>query len=169
MEIVDPSAWRSAPWGNAQGTSHEIWRTPDGSGAYAARVSIADIAAPGPFTALPGYSRWLAVLDDGGGFSLTIGTRFWTGLRGASVAFGGAEPVHASITQPARVWNLIARDDIAWTAAWHESAESAVVQAGVAVVHAVASGVTQIISSDRLREIVLPSDGAIVVHLGCGC
>lgn len=168
MEIVDPNAWRSAPWGNEQGTSHEIWRTPE-DGAFAARVSVADIIAPGPFTTLPGYSRWLAVLDDGGGLALTIGTRYWTGRRGATVAFSGNDLVHASITGPARVWNLIARDDIAWTAAWHETAESAVVPAGVAVVHAILSGVTQIVASDRVREVVLPIGGAIVVHLGCGC
>jgi environmental stress-induced protein Ves len=165
MEIVDPSGWRSSPWGNAQGTSHEIWRSPAGDGAYAVRVSVADIVASGPCTPLPGYSRWLAVLDDGGGLALTIRTRFWTGKRGASVAFGGGEPVHASITGPARVWNLIARDDIAWTAAWHEATESTVVPAGVAVVHAVGSGVTQIVASDRVREVPLAQDGAILVHL----
>jgi environmental stress-induced protein Ves len=168
MEIVDPSGWRSTAWGNAQGTSHEIWRMPEGDGPYAARVSIADITASGPFTALPGYRRWLAVLDDGGGLSLAIGTRFWTGVRGASVAFGGGEPVHASITRPARVWNLITRDDLAWTAAWHELAESAVVPAGVAIVHAATSGVTQVIASDRVREVELPAGGAILVHLDGG-
>jgi hypothetical protein len=171
--IVAPAQWRSAPWGAAQGTTHEVWRAPDGSGGFLARASIAEIDAAGPFTALPGFRRWLAVLDDGGGLELTIsagdGSRRWRGgAAGDALTFDGAAAVHAAITRPARVWNLIVREHVPWTAAWHDGPGALTVPGGVAIVHDVASRLTRIATAAQPIEITVDSAPAIVAHLGLG-
>jgi environmental stress-induced protein Ves len=170
--VVEPAQWRSAAWGAAQGTTHEIWRASDGAGGFVARVSIADISAAGPFTALPGFRRWLAVLADGGGLELTIGageTQRWRGAVGDVIAFDGAAAVHAAITRPARVWNHIVREHLPWSAAWHRDACALTLPCGIAVVHAVASGHTRIASASQPIEITVDSVPTIVAHLGLGC
>lgn len=149
--------------------SHEIRRWPAGADDYVARVSIADIAAPGPFTALPGYRRWLAVLDDGGGLALTIGARTWRGARGASIEFDGGEAASATLVRPARVWNLIARDGLAWTAAWHDTPGVHVLPAGWVVVHALATNLTTILTTDDASQISVDDGGAIVIHMPRTC
>lgn len=175
IEEIDPSGWRSGPWGAAQGTTHEIRRWPDGSGGYVARVSVADIVAAGPFTALPGYRRWLAVLDDGGGgdggggLELTIGARRWRGTVGDAVWFDGGEPVHATITGPSRVWNLIVREHVACSAAWYRDARALALAGGVAIVYAVATSRTRIVTASRPIDLAVEPTPAIVVHLGVGC
>lgn len=140
IERIAPDAWRAAPWGAGQGTTHEIARWPADAARYAARLSVAEITAPGPFTPLPGYARWLAVLDDGGGLTLTIGGRAWRGRRGATVRFDGADAVTAAIASPARVCNLIVQDGVAWSAAWLAASIVRAMPPGVTVIHAVADG-----------------------------
>ncbi|MBK9033013.1 MAG: HutD family protein [Myxococcales bacterium] len=184
IERIDAGAWRSAPWGAAQGTSHEIARWPAGAAAARlARVSVAEITAPGPFTRLPGYRRWLCVLDDGGGLTLTIDGRAWHGTTGAAIEFGGADDVTATITGPARVWNLIARADVTWTAARLAAVEDRALPAGVAIVYATSARVgvevdghghglpataTLIATSSQplaVRVGAGPDSAALVVHL----
>lgn len=132
-------------------------------------MSVAEIDANGPFTALPGYRRWLAVLDDGGGLELTIGGRRSRVVTGEGVRFDGAESVSATITRPARVWNLIARDYIAWSAAWHRETSVLTLPSGVAIVHTVATGKTRIATASQPIEIAVESAPSLVVHLGLGC
>ncbi|HUQ01811.1 MAG TPA: HutD family protein [Kofleriaceae bacterium] len=173
MAVVERAHWRSAPWGAAQGTTHEIWRAADGRGGYLARASIAEIDAAGPFTALPGFRRWLAVIDDGGGLELVIADgegepRRWRGAAGDAVAFDGASAVHATVTRPARVWNLIVREHVPWSAAWHRDPCTLTVPGGVAVVHVVTSGITRIHSASQPIEITVDPAPAIVAHLGLG-
>lgn len=169
IEEIEPTSWVSASWGAGQGITHEIKRWRDSGGGYIARVSVADIIAPGPFTALPGYHRWLTVLDDGGGFELTIGQRNWRGVFGESVTFDAALPVHATISGPARVWNLIVREHVPWSALWHRWPSKFVLPPGVGVVHEIASGRTRIGTSIGPIELAVDEAPAIVVHLGLGC
>ncbi len=54
---IPRASWRTQPWNNGGGITHEIWRTPDRDEPDL-RVSLADVAASGPFSLFPGYRRW---------------------------------------------------------------------------------------------------------------
>jgi environmental stress-induced protein Ves len=63
--ILTPAEFRSQPWKNGGGVTHEIVRWPDAGldGAYEIRISIADDRTPGPFSRFPGYRRWSFLAD----------------------------------------------------------------------------------------------------------
>lgn len=63
-----------APWKNGGGTVREIATGPEGAGtdAFDWRVSLADVTADGPFSALPGVERVLTVVE-GAGMDLVVG------------------------------------------------------------------------------------------------
>lgn len=56
---LSPSDYRVMPWKNGCGTTTEIAVDPPGAGidAFAWRLSVADLAASGPFSSFPGYDR----------------------------------------------------------------------------------------------------------------
>jgi len=62
------------PWKNGGGTTRELACEPPGAvlDAFAWRVSIADVAASGPFSHFPGIERVIMLLD-GEGMTLNIG------------------------------------------------------------------------------------------------
>ena len=62
----------SQPWRNGGGVTRPLLVWPRGD-AWQVRVSVADVAANGPFSRFPGVQRWFAVLD-GAGVVLTIGS-----------------------------------------------------------------------------------------------
>jgi environmental stress-induced protein Ves len=55
--VLTPAEFRSQPWKNGGGVTHEIVRWPDIDD-YEVRISIADDRVPGPFSRFPGYRRW---------------------------------------------------------------------------------------------------------------
>lgn len=57
------------PWKNGGGVTHELLRVGEGVAGFAARVSMAEVAADGPFSAFPGVDR-VILLMDGAGFAL---------------------------------------------------------------------------------------------------
>ncbi len=57
MNLERPT-WRTQPWNNGGGITHEIWRVPEGDGGFDLRVSLADVTASGPFSVFPGYRRF---------------------------------------------------------------------------------------------------------------
>ena len=61
------------PWRNGQGTTVEIAKAPR-EGSFDWRVSIADVAADGPFSRFDGYDRSITAID-GAGMILRSGTR----------------------------------------------------------------------------------------------
>ncbi|MDH6109091.1 environmental stress-induced protein Ves [Kitasatospora sp. MAP12-15] len=66
-----PAADRSTtPWRNGGGLTREVAAAPDGSW----RVSLAEVAADGPFSTFPGLDRVLTVVE-GAGLELTVGDR----------------------------------------------------------------------------------------------
>jgi environmental stress-induced protein Ves len=69
--IIVPAEFRTQPWKNGGGVTHEIVRWPD-SEPYDVRVSLADDRAPGPFSRFPGYRRW-SFLAAGAPIALDIG------------------------------------------------------------------------------------------------
>lgn len=78
MHLVLLSDCPPQPWRNGGGTTRELLRWPaalaaganvrnaDAADDWLVRVSVAEIACDGPFSAYPGVDRWFAVLDGAG-------------------------------------------------------------------------------------------------------
>jgi environmental stress-induced protein Ves len=64
----------AAPWRNGGGVTRELLAWPGGNGDWQVRVSVAEIAAGGPFSVYPGVARWFAVLS-GEGVTLRVDGR----------------------------------------------------------------------------------------------
>lgn len=121
ISLVEQAAWRTGRWANGGGVTHTIAAWPDATDPPAVRLSVADIARPGPFSRFAGHDRWLAVIDDGGGPLHLAGparARPAALATGAFLAFSGDEPITATPAgpAPARVFNLILRAGISWQA-----------------------------------------------------
>jgi hypothetical protein len=76
--LVAPDAQRHlvrrcchAAWRNGGGVTRELLTWPGGQ-AWAVRMSVADVHAPGPFSRFDGIERWFAVLE-GAGVELRVG------------------------------------------------------------------------------------------------
>ena len=54
--------FRSMPWKNGQGITHEIAREPAGIENFLWRLSLAEVAASGDFSLFPGYDRTIALI-----------------------------------------------------------------------------------------------------------
>ena len=63
MILVTTSDAAPVPWKNGGGVTRELLRLPaDATDDWTLRISVADIAADGPFSPFPGITRWFAVL-----------------------------------------------------------------------------------------------------------
>jgi hypothetical protein len=97
------------PWRNGGGRTRELLVWPSAQD-WQVRVSVAEIAADGPFSPFPGIDRWFAVLDGAGVvLSLPAGE---VALRpgDAALAFPGeAAPGCRLIDGPTRDLNLMLR------------------------------------------------------------
>ena len=114
MRILRAADRIATPWKNGGGTTREVAAFPPGAGldAFAWRISLADIAADGPFSAFPGVDRVLTVID-GAGLVLDVEGRAVT-LDAASppLAFPGEAEVAARLSDgPIRDLNLMVRRD----------------------------------------------------------
>jgi hypothetical protein len=69
IDILGPDDFRSMPWRNGQGTTLEMAREDDASGAMLWRVSAADVVEAGAFSLFPGVDRILTLIE-GPGFDL---------------------------------------------------------------------------------------------------
>jgi len=112
MDIVRPADFRSQPWKNGGGITHEIVRWPDVE-RYDIRISIADDRAAGPFSRFPGYRRcsFLAgpapiVLDIAGApHQLTA--------LGDHIEVDGDVPIRCALPAgPTRLLNILVRDQV---------------------------------------------------------
>ncbi|MEX1105762.1 MAG: HutD family protein [Ilumatobacteraceae bacterium] len=97
------------PWANGLGTTAVIARVPD-TDAWAWRLSIADVVTDGPFSALPGVDRWIAVAR-GAGMVLTVDGRDTTLIPSSGeFAFdGGAVTTCRLLDGPVQDLNLMLR------------------------------------------------------------
>jgi environmental stress-induced protein Ves len=70
MRVLRQEDYKVMPWKNGGGITTEIWVSPEGSGIAGTpfdwRVSIADVAADGPFSKFAGYDRHIMLLDGEG-------------------------------------------------------------------------------------------------------
>ena len=75
--VLHSRDYQRMPWKNGGGTTTEIWKQNSPAGEMLWRLSIADVASDGPFSAFPGIDRWIMVIE-GKGMELRIadlGTR----------------------------------------------------------------------------------------------
>ena len=111
MIRVDASAATPAPWKNGGGVTRELLRLPADSGDdWTLRISVADIAADGPFSAFHGITRWFAVLD-GAGVRLALPDGALEVRRGdAPLRFDGADAPDCTLLDgPTRDLNVMVR------------------------------------------------------------
>lgn len=106
MRIIRPEDFLTQPWKNGGGITHEIARA-DQDGALLWRLSIAEVASDGPFSAFPGLSRILTVIEGAGLYLDTPGGRL-DALPLQPLAFPGDLPVASHmIDGPIRDFNVI--------------------------------------------------------------
>jgi environmental stress-induced protein Ves len=99
------------PWRNGAGVTRELLAWPDPQD-WLLRVSVADIEAPGPFSAYPGVDRWFAVLEGGAVRLDAPGTesKELTALHADLHPFSGDVATHCSMLGAAtRDFNLMAQ------------------------------------------------------------
>ncbi|EKZ99367.1 histidine utilization protein HutD [Cupriavidus sp. TKC] len=102
------------PWKNGGGTTREIAVWPPGAGmdTFDWRISVADIAMDGPFSAFPGIDRQIVLIDGAGVHLQAQDDSFCHKLRhlGEPFAFSGDSAVHATLVDgPTRDFNVMTR------------------------------------------------------------
>jgi environmental stress-induced protein Ves len=114
--LLTPADYRRMPWKNGGGHTAEIAAEPPGAGpgSFVWRVSVAEIAQDGPFSAFPGIDRTLVLLS-GHGMRLAIaGEAVDLHMPYEPVSFAGEAPIECVLTQgPTRDFNLMVRRDVA--------------------------------------------------------
>ena len=106
-------AYSRMAWKNGGGTTAEIFRFPEHSELWDWRVSVAEVAADGPFSAFVGYQRSLTLLS-GEGMRLQFADRLVELLPPhQSICFSGEENVSAELIDGATTdFNAIWRRDL---------------------------------------------------------
>ncbi len=106
MRLILPTEFHTQPWRNGGGITHEIARE-DRADQILWRLSIAEVASDGPFSAFTGLSRILTVIDGAGLYLDTPGGRL-DALPLAPLAFSGDLSVTSRmIDGPIRDFNVI--------------------------------------------------------------
>jgi environmental stress-induced protein Ves len=110
--ILTPAEFRSQPWKNGGGVTHEIVRWPD-TERYDIRVSLAEDRTPGPFSRFAGYRRW-SFLADGAPIVLDVaGTRHELVARGDHVEVEGDVAITCELPAgPTRLFNILVRHGV---------------------------------------------------------
>lgn len=99
----------ASPWRNGGGVTRELAAWPAGAD-WTWRISVAEVAASGPFSRFPGVQRWFAVLS-GKGVSLRLpDAAHRLPLASAPFEFDGAVPVDCELIDgPTQDLNLMVR------------------------------------------------------------
>lgn len=145
MKLIRFADLVPGPWKNGGGETREIAVFPPGAGAggFDWRLSMATVAAAGPFSAFPGIDRTLILLD-GAGLRLQFEGEAARVIRpGMRVDFPGERGAWATpIDGPARDLNVMVRRDRC------------------------AAEVTEVSLPGEATRVALPAAGAIVVRTG---
>ena len=113
MILVAASDAAPVPWKNGGGVTRELLRLPaDAADDWTLRISVADIAADGPFSPFPGITRWFAVLG-GAGVRLSFPDRVLNLTpRDLPLCFDGADAPGCTLLAGAtRDLNVMVRSD----------------------------------------------------------
>jgi len=111
MRKFTPADYRVMPWKNGGGSTTELYVESATDGAFLWRVSIADIAADGPFSIFAGYDRHIMAIK-GSGMVLEGGLHGPINVypRFVPRRFSGDWTISSRlISGPVRDFNLIAR------------------------------------------------------------
>ena len=109
MRVIVQHAWGAQPWKNGAGTTHEIWRTPDGEPDYDVRVSVAEVTESGTFSLFPGYRRW-SFLVGTAPIELLHGSPFHLVAQGDHIELPGEASITATLRAgPTHLLNILAR------------------------------------------------------------
>lgn len=102
-----------APWRNGGGVTRELAAQPGGAD-WTWRISVAEVAADGPFSSFPGVQRWFAVLGGAGVILKRAGAEHRLTLASAPLSFDGEEAVACELLHgPTRDLNLMVRRELA--------------------------------------------------------
>jgi environmental stress-induced protein Ves len=107
--IVRLDAVAPTPWRNGGGSTRELVAWPHGED-WAWRLSVAEVAADGPFSRFDGVERWFAVLG-GQGVRLDVAGQVHVLDRSSDpLCFDGAVPTFCSLIDgPTQDFNLMTR------------------------------------------------------------
>ncbi|MFT4242292.1 MAG: HutD family protein [Acidovorax sp.] len=99
VQFLDLAAIPATRWKNGGGSTRELACWPPGAGmdGFGWRVSVATIAAPGPFSAFAGVDRQIMLLDGDGVYLRGSGWQHALGERWQPFAFSGDEPVDCAM------------------------------------------------------------------------
>ena len=99
LGFFDLAAIPATPWKNGGGSTRELACWPPGAGmdGFGWRVSVATIAAPGPFSAFAGVDRQIMLLGGDGVHLRGNGWQHTLGERWQPFAFSGDEPVDCTM------------------------------------------------------------------------
>jgi uncharacterized protein len=111
MRILRAAGRTAVPWKNGGGVTREVAAWPEGAGFddFLWRVSMAEVAADGPFSVFPGVDRILAVLE--GRLRLEVDAQPPRELGpGDAAAFPGDAPTYGVVLQgPVLDLNVMSR------------------------------------------------------------
>lgn len=151
LRLLTVADFRRLPWQNGRGTTLELLRRNDASGALLWRLSVADVVEPGPFSPLPDIDRVITLID-GDGFDLDFGgAQPPVSLRPFEpLVFSGDWSTAAiAVHGPSRDFNVMtARRRIA---AEVELAQNGPMFASLAYVYVTRGGVTAVASGTTVR------------------
>jgi environmental stress-induced protein Ves len=91
IKVIRRSSFKTTPWKNGGGITHEAIRVPPTGDAFLWRISVAQIDSSGPFSDFAGYDRKMVLLR-GRGIALQFGSGERCTLRSVAdwVEFDGA-------------------------------------------------------------------------------
>ncbi len=158
MQILRAADRAAVAWKNGGGLTREVAAAPEGAGTgdFAWRVSLAEVAADGPFSAFPGVDRTL-VLAEGAGMDLDVaGLRRVVDARYAPQQFPGDVPTGCRLLDgPVVNFNVMHRRGLA-------RAETAVVR-GALTVEATPDGALLVVALQGEAEVVSSGAGSVVL------
>ena len=91
------------PWKNGGGVTRELLRLP-ATGDWNLRISLADIAADGPFSAFEGVERWFAVIEGNGVRLDWNGRERLMDMSAWPLCFDGADAPGCRLLDVAPLW-----------------------------------------------------------------
>lgn len=147
FDLIEPAAWRTQPWANGAGVTHEIARW-GGGDAYDARLSVAELTARSPFSRFAGYDRWLA---PDGEVTLHLPDGLLRLARGEALSFAGELEVTGEPAAPTWELNAMVRRGVEWGAEIITGRAQRVTGTGVTALFAFGDGVRVDAAGERLE------------------
>lgn len=140
LGVIPPDAWRTQPWANGAGVTHEITRWGDAPG-FDARLSVAELIGRSPFSHFAGYDRWLAP-DGEVTLHLPDGPRRLA--RGEALAFPGEIDIVGEPAAPTWDLNVMVRRGVAWSAELVAAGVERLAPPGLVAVFAFSAGAVEV-------------------------